>query len=100
MITGIIRWAVLDMLRGMEKRKVSPVVEGIGWYGPFALILGYALVSFDIIEAKGYVFQLLNLSGSLAIIVISLSKKVYQSVVLNIFWIIIAVIVLAQLLFA
>lgn len=76
------------------------IIEAIGWHGPVALILAYALVSFDVIRAESYAFQLLNLTGAIAIIVISAAKKVYQSVVLNIFWSIIAVVALVRLFIA
>ncbi len=82
----------------MKETKKRSVAEIIGWYGPVALILAYALVSFDFIDAKSYAFQLLNLTGGGAIIVISLTKKVYQSVVLNIFWCGIALIAIVRLL--
>ena len=84
----------------MEKQKSNTLLEVIGWYGPVAFIIGFALVSFGAIEARGYLFQLLNLTGGLSIIAISLSKKVYQSVVLNGFLVIIAVITIAQLIWS
>lgn len=83
----------------MQEKKVPMTIEAIGWYGPVALILAYALVSFNAIDADSYAFQLLNLTGGAAIIVIAWAKKVYQSVVLNIFWCIIALVAIAQLFF-
>ena len=83
----------------MKDQKVPLYIEAIGWYGPVALILAYALVSFDVITANSYAFQLLNLTGGAAIIVIAWAKKVLQSVVLNIFWCIIALVAIAQLAF-
>lgn len=83
---------------GIRVNRVPTYEEVIGWFGPVALILAYALVSFGFIDAKSYLFQLLNLIGGAAIIVISLAKKVYQSVVLNIFWSLIAFVSLIQLL--
>jgi hypothetical protein len=84
----------------MENRKTPLWIEVVGWYGPIAFIIGFALVSFGVIEARGYIFQLLNLTGGLSIIAISLSKKVYQSVVLNGFLVIIATITLVQLIWS
>ena len=80
------------------KNNKTPLwLEVIGWYGPIAYIIGYALVSVGTIEARGFLFQLLSLTGGISIITISLSKKVYQSVVLNGFMVIIAVVTLVQL---
>jgi hypothetical protein len=80
------------------KQPPAPLwLEIIGWYGPVALIAAFALVSFEVIVARSYLYQLLNLTGSIGIIAISLYKKVYQSVVLNIFMVAIALIALGQL---
>ncbi len=62
------------------------LIETAGWYGTVAILGAYALVSFNIIKSASLAYQLLNLTGSLGIIVISASKKVFQSVVLNIIW--------------
>lgn len=67
----------------MNKRKIAEVC---GWYGIGAILVAYALVSFELISADGLIFQLLNLSGALGIIVISLVKQVRQVIVLNVFW--------------
>lgn len=72
--------------------------EIVGWYGTVAIISAYALVSFNIISADSVLYQLLNLTGAIGIIVISLIKKVRQSVVLNAFWLAIAVIALTRIL--
>jgi len=79
-----------------NKRKLAEIV---GWYGAIAIVLAYALVSFKLVSADGVVYQLLNLTGALGIIIISAIKKVRQSVTLNIFWAAIAAIALLQLIF-
>jgi len=73
------------------------VVEGVGWYGVVAILAAYALVSFKFVEPHGLIYQLLNLSGALGIIIEAYSKKDYQPVVLNIVWLAIAIIALARL---
>ena len=83
----------------MKKKKTPLWLELVGWYGPVAYIVAFGLASFEVIEVRSYVFQLLSLTGAISIIAISLSKKVYQSVVLNGFFVVIAVITLAQLLY-
>lgn len=69
-------------------------IELIGWYGAFAVLLAYALASFGAIATKGVLYQLLNLTGSFSIIVVSFRKKAYQPIVLNMIWMLIALIVL------
>ena len=71
--------------------------EIVGWYGILAIIIAYALVSFQFVRPDDFMFQLLNLTGSLGIIVYSLYKKAYASVFLNIFWCIIATVVLLRI---
>jgi hypothetical protein len=70
--------------------------EIAGWYGACAIVLAYFLVSFKVIRPDGLVYQLLNLTGAIGIIVISAIKGVRQSVVLNAFWAVIALIALLR----
>ncbi|HWB38674.1 MAG TPA: hypothetical protein VG604_00335 [Candidatus Saccharimonadales bacterium] len=77
----------------------NKLIEYAGWYGTAAIVGAYALVSFKVIAADGAIYQLLNLTGALGIIAISLKKKVRQSAVLNAFWAIIAIAALLRLLF-
>lgn len=75
------------------------IAEVLGWYGAIVIVLAYALVSFNAIPADGWIFQLLNLTGAAGIIVISVIKGVRQSVALNIFWAIIALVAIIRLVF-
>ena len=80
-----------------RKTAYRKLAEIAGWYGTLAIISAYALVSFKVIDASSAVYQLLNLSGALGIIAIAVVKGVKQSVVLNAFWALIAVIALVSL---
>lgn len=86
------------MAKKPAKRPPHLLAEVSGWYGTSAIMLAYLLVSFGWLEASGVVYQLLNLSGALCIIVLALSRRIVQSVVLNVFWAGIAAIALLQLL--
>ena len=79
----------------MNKRKIF--AEAAGWYGAVAILVAYALISFKVIPGDGLLFQLLNLTGALGILTVSLYKKVPQSVILNIFWGIIAIIAIIRI---
>ena len=74
------------------------VNELIGWYGMVAIVLAYALVSFEYLSANSLMYQLLNATGALGIVYISFLKKAYQPGVLNMIWTIIAVIATIRLL--
>lgn len=71
--------------------------EVAGWYGAIAILSAYTLVSFAVIEGSGLWFQVLNLTGALGIIAISTYKKVKQTIVLNIFWSIVAIVALVRI---
>jgi hypothetical protein len=73
------------------------LVEILGWYGAFALLLGYALVSFSVLRADGMWYQLLSISGAGGIVAVSWTKKAYQPLVLNSVFIAIGVIALVRL---
>lgn len=81
----------------MFKLKSSKLTEALGWYGMLALIVAYGLVSYGLITADGVYFQLLNLTGSAGLMIVAVTKKVIQSVILNIFWITIGLVALAKL---
>ncbi|HHD80157.1 MAG TPA: hypothetical protein ENK99_00905 [Campylobacterales bacterium] len=72
--------------------------EIIGWYGAIAIILAYALLSFNIIVSESIVYQLLNATGAIGIVYISFKKKAYQPGVLNIIWTIIAIVAIIRIL--
>lgn len=79
--------------------QANPLAEIVGWYGTAAILGAYALNSFGVISASSAAYQLLNLTGALGIIAISLRKNVMQSVVLNVIWGVIALVALARLFF-
>lgn len=56
----------------MKKKIVSEI---IGWYGTFAIIIAYILVSFDIISVNTFIYQILNMTGAFGIVYISFKKK-------------------------
>ena len=72
--------------------------EIAGWYGMLAIIIAYGLASFNVVSADNYLFQGLNLTGSLCLMWISYKKRVAQTVVLNTFWALIALMAIGRLL--
>jgi len=73
------------------------LIETVGWYGAAAVLLAYALVSFNIISPHGWIYQLLNFTGASGVLVISSMKHAKQPALLNFVWAIIALIALVQL---
>ncbi|MBP9864060.1 hypothetical protein KBC54_01245 [Patescibacteria group bacterium] len=75
---------------------MKTMIELFGWYGTIAIVSAYALVSFSMLSPTSVSYQLLNITGSLGIVTASLHKKDYQSTVLNIIWILIAVVAIIR----
>lgn len=80
-----------------ESQPKHPLAQIVGWYGAAALISGFLLISFEVISPQSIVYQLLNLSGALGLLILGLDRHVRQSVVVNIFWVSIALIALVRL---
>ena len=93
-IYAIVLHPALQELLHAEAAHGAVTSELIGWYGAFAVLLAYALASFGAIATKGTLYQILNLTGSFGIIVVSFRKKAYQPIVLNMIWMLIALIAL------
>lgn len=72
--------------------KRSRLTEFLGWYGMIALIGAYFLVSFGMLAPERVYFQLLNLTGGLALVIFAISKKATQLAILNLFWALIGLI--------
>lgn len=73
------------------------VLEIFGWYGAIAILSAYALMSFNVIPADGWVYQLLNLTGALGVMIISFIKQARQPAFLNLVWAVVALIALIGL---
>ncbi len=72
--------------------------EIVGWYGVIAILSAYALATFMVIPANGFWHQMLNLTGSIGVLVVAISKKDYQPIVLNAIWGFVALVALLSLL--
>ena len=72
------------------------ISETIGWLGMMLILLAFFLVSFGFLAPHSISFQGLNILGSAGLMYISFKKKAYQPAVLNIVWMIIAIIAIAR----
>ncbi len=87
------------MIMENKSEKVHTVYEIAGWYGMCAILLGFSLASFGVINPTGLTYQLMNLTGAAGILAISYKKKVWQSVGLNAVWILVGLFALIRVLF-
>lgn len=78
--------------------KKNIVVEIIGWYGVLAILGAYALLSFGFLNSNSLIYQILNGTGALGIAYDAFKDKNYQPAVLNVIWLIIAVIAIINIL--
>ena len=73
------------------------LVEVLGWYGLVAVVLAYGSVSLSFISPTSYIYQFLNLSGSIGLGLVAFVKRAWQNGVLNIVWGAIAVVAILRL---
>lgn len=81
----------------LKNPKLEALTEAAGWVGVLAILLAYALISFEIVEAQSYWYHGLNLGGGVGIIIDAVADKNYQPVVLNIIWALIALYAISKL---
>jgi len=62
------------------------------------IVLAYALISFNVLLSTSLLYQVMNIVGSIGVIYISFKKKTYQPGILNIAWVIIALISIIRIL--
>lgn len=68
-----------------------------GWYGAFATLGAYFLVSFSILGPKDLVYQILNFTGAVGLAIICYYKRTYQPLFVNLVWLTIAFIALVSI---
>lgn len=85
------------MNRKSAQKIEKEAVEIEGWYGTVAILAAYALTSFGVISTQSYLYQILNVTGAIGIVIISLRKKAYQPAVLNIIWTLIGLVALIKI---
>ncbi len=78
--------------------KLNNYVDVIGWAGVIAILTAYILLNFNFLTTKNLVYQILNLTGSCAILFESYKKKDYEPVILHLVWAIIAIIIMIRIL--
>lgn len=77
----------------------SQVYEILGWVGVVFVLGSYCLLATGIIDGNSWVYHVLVLTGSVFIAVISYIRRVYQPMVLNICFSVLAIVALVRILF-
>ena len=75
----------------MKRHRSTPVwLDLLGWFGAFAILLAYFLVSLEFLAPSHPLYHILNGGGAVGLGLEAWQKKDYQPVLLNIVWIVIA----------
>jgi hypothetical protein len=78
----------------MNKRLFTEI---LGWYGVIALLGAYMSISFGYLSSSDVLFQVLNATGALSIVIDALAQKNWQPAVLNIVWGVVALVALFKI---
>lgn len=81
----------------LSKHLKKIIIDDIGWYGTLAILIAYGLLSFEVASENSLLYQILNLTGSIALTYISYKQKSWQLGVLNAAWAAIALIALIRI---
>jgi hypothetical protein len=74
------------------QQSTSRMSEYVGWCGVTLILIAYMGVTFGVLKPETLLYGCINLVGALGIIISSYTKRDFQPVVLNIIWLIVAVI--------
>ena len=72
------------------------LVDTLGWIGSIEVIAAYGLNSYQKIKSDSLLFQLLNLTGGIFLIINTVYYCAYPSAFINVVWVIIASIAIVQ----
>jgi len=72
------------------------IINILGWIGSIEVLAAYGLNSYQKIKSDSILFYVLNLTGGLLLIVYSVYKEAFPNAVINIVWVIIALVALIK----
>lgn len=73
------------------------LISVLGWVGSLEVIAAYGLNSLQKIKSDSVAFQVLNLTGSVFLIINSVCKEAYPFTFINTVWSIIAIVALYKI---
>lgn len=75
----------------------SSVAELLGWLGAAAILIDYALLSFDILDGSSLIYHLIFILGSAGLVVVTYRHRAFQSVVVNLIFITIGIVAVIRI---
>lgn len=73
------------------------ITDIIGWIGSIEILAAFGLNSFQKIKSNSLVFQLLNLTGGIFLIINSIAHEAYPFTFINSVWVVISIIALIKM---
>ena len=73
------------------------LIDVLGWVGSIEVILAYGLISYGRVDNKSVLYQILNLTGAIFLIINTIYYGAYPSTFINVVWVVIAVVALYRL---
>lgn len=77
----------------------SQVAEAFGWVGSIMLLGGYALLSLGIVDSASLLYHGMLLLGGVGLAVVTYRHRAFQSVTVNVFFAILAIVAIIRLTF-
>lgn len=73
------------------------IIDILGWIGSVEVIAAYGLNSYQKLKSDSPIFQLLNFTGAIFLIINTVYYHAYPSAFINVVWVVIASIALARM---
>jgi hypothetical protein len=72
-------------------------VDIVGWAGSISVVAAYAMLSMQRVSAKSKLYQVLNIFGSICLIINTIFYSAYPSTFVNIIWMLIGLFALINI---
>ncbi|MBI1770669.1 MAG: hypothetical protein HY015_10210 [Bacteroidetes bacterium] len=72
-------------------------IDLVGWIGSVEVIAAYGLNSYQRIKSDSIVFQILNFTGAIFLILNTIYYHAYPSAFINVVWVIIAAVAIGRM---
>jgi hypothetical protein len=73
------------------------LIDVLGWIGSIEVILAYGLNSYQKIKSDSLLFQLLNLTGGIFLIINTIYYGAFPSTFINVVWVVIATLAITRI---
>ena len=87
-------------MKTQKNTKKEAFYEVVGWLGAAIVLLGYALLSLDVIKGDAIFYHFLMLCGSIGLAIITYHRRTYQPMVVNLVFCFFAAVALIRLMLA